>query len=180
MVTPSTLGSISMGSTLAGGILSTLGNIYQGMAGSNMYKYKAQIAQYNAMIAAQNSDYALQKGEIEAQGYGLKARQQMGKIVTALSASGLDVNSGSAAMVKESQHQVAMMDLDQLRSNAAKTAYDYRVQSTAFQNEAMLNNMAAEDSSRAGFLGGLSSLIGMSGSVADKWLRGNQLGLYGR
>ena len=171
-----TVASIGLGSSIAGGIMNTVGGIMSGQANQQMYNYQAQMAQINAQIALQNRDYALQKGGIEAQNYGMKARQQAGQIKSAQAASGIDINSGSAKEVQESQHLVAMSDLDTIRSNAAKTAYDYTVQSTNFSNQAAVYTAAGQNASQAGWLNGIGSFVGMAGSVSNRWLQGQQMG----
>jgi hypothetical protein len=179
MGTPGMVGSIGMGSSLAGGVLSAFGSMNQGRAQSDMYQYQAGLARMNADIATQNAVYSRQQGELQAGKYGLKAAQQMGQIKTGQAASGLDVNSGSAVEVRKGQETVTHLDMDQIRSNAAKTAYDFDVQSENFRSQASIYDASAENSSRAGMLGALSSIVGTAGSVSSRWLQGRQVGLAG-
>lgn len=179
MTAPSTIGTVGLGATAAGGAFSAIGNIFSGMSQSKMYNYQAQIARINSQIDLQNADYARNKGEIDATQYGIKAAQQRGHILAAQGASGLDVHGGSATDVRASQQKVAQMDMNQIRSNAAKTAYDFTVQSTNDLNQAGLYDRAAKNSVTSGILNGLGSIIGTAGSVSSKWLQGRQMGLWG-
>jgi len=173
------VGGLGLGASLAGGLLSAFGANAAGQRQQDMYNYQAQVARINADIDRQNSSYALNKGEIEASQYGMKAAQQRGQIKVAQAASGLDVNSGSNADVQRSQGQLTRMDLTQIRSNAAKVAYDYRVKATMDENQASLDVMAGENAAKAGQINAMSSILGTVGSVSSKWMQGNTMGMWG-
>lgn len=173
------MGTIGLGTSLAGGLLSAYGNYQSGVANEKMYNYRAAVADINSKINMQNSDYALTVGEKQGVQYGMKAAQTQGQIKVGQAASGLDVNTGSAKNVQDSQSKITRMDLDTIRSNAAKTAYDYRVAATSDQNQAAMDRAAASNAKRAGTLGALGSLIGTASSVSSKWMQGKTAGLWG-
>lgn len=177
-MTPTSLGSFGIGTTLVGGLLSAFGANKQAKATSDMYLYQAQVAKINSDIDKQNAAYARTVGEQNAIRQGLKGGQQVAAIRASKAASGLDVNTGSAADVQRSQEKINEMDLDQIRSNAAKTAYDYEVQSTMDLNQAGLYSRAASNAKSSGGINALASLIGTAGSVSDKWLKGTQMGIF--
>lgn len=143
-----------------------------------MYNYQSQVAQINATIDKQNAEYASNQGEIQAQQYGEKASQQRGQIIAAQGASGLQVGTGSNAAVVASQKALTSLDLTQIRSNAAKTAYDYTTKSTFDTNQATLDTIAGANAAKAGDIGAASSILGTVGSVSSKWLQGNTQGLW--
>lgn len=172
-------GAIGLGSSLAGGLLSAYSANKEGESQSQMYNYQAQVARINAQIDRQNSDWAQHKGDVEGQQYGMKAGQQFGQIRAAQGASGLDVNSGSAKEVQQSQRTITHMDEAQIRDNAGKVAYDYRAKATQDENQAGLYSKAASDAESAGKLKAIGSLIGTAGSVSTKWMQGSQMGLWG-
>lgn len=173
-----TLGAVGLGTSLAGGIMQAFGAKRQGEANAQMYAYQAQIAKYNAQIDKQNADYARNVGEQRATNQGLKQRQVEGQIRAGQSASGLDVNSGSAAEVQASARKVGQMDLATIRSNAAKTAYDYEVKAVNDLNQAGLYDAASSNAKSAGNMNMLASLISTAGSVSSKWQAGAQSGLW--
>ena len=172
------VGTIGLGATLAGGLLSAFGAEKSGAAQQQMYNYQAAVAKINSQIDQQNREYALNYGEQQATIEGMKAGQQFGQIRAAEGASGIDVNTGSAADVQRSQRAVTAMDLTQIRSNAAKTAYDYNVKSVMDTNQASLDVMAGQNAKIAGGIKAASSILGTAGSVSSKWLQGQQAGLY--
>lgn len=178
MADPATIGMIGMGSSLAGGLLSSFGAHDAGQRQQQMYNYQAQVAQINAGIDRQNAEYALNRGEQEAQKFGIQAGQQRGQIIAHQGASNIAVGSGSNAEVVRSQDLLTRMDLTQIRSNAAKTAYDYNVKATMDTNQATLDTMAGQNAAIAGDINAASSLLGTAGSVSDKWLKGRQSGMW--
>lgn len=179
MASPTAVGSVGLGATAAGSALSAYGAYEGGQSQSRMYGYQAQVAQINSNIALQNADYARMQGEQQSVIEGRKGAQQLGGIRAAEGASGLNVNSGSAAQVQASQKGTTALDLNQIRSNAAKTAYDFDVQSTEDINQAGLYTAASANAKTAGDISALSSIVGGAGSVSSKWLAGQQQGLWG-
>ena len=179
MADPATLGMISIGSSLAGGIMQGIGKKDQYESQSKVYAYQAQVARINSQIDKQNEDYASVKGEQEAAIAGIKGGQQLAQIKVAQAASGIDVNTGSAKDVQESQKLLTRIDTGQIRANAAKVAYDYSTQSVQDLNQATLDTMASANASRAGDIALASSLVSTAGSVSDKWLSASKSGMFG-
>ena len=173
------MGIIGMGATLAGGVLGAQGATQEAAATQKMYNYQAGVAKINSQIDLQNADYARNQGEVQAQQYGQKAAQQFGAIRTTQAASGLDVNTGTNAMVQDSQRKVTATDLGTIRANAAKTAYDYNVKSVMDLNQSTLDVMAGENAVAAGKIKAQASILGSVASVASKWSQGSQMGMFG-
>lgn len=179
MGSPTAVGEIGLGSSAIGGVTGAIGGLFSGISQQRMYNYQAAVAQINAQIAQQNAEYSYQVGEQKSQQYGIQSAQQFGQIKAAQSSSGLDVNSGSALQTQQSQKFVSSMDLAQIRSDAAKTAYNYDVEATQYENQATLDKSAGANALTAGFINAGSSLLGGASSVASKWLQGQQMGLWG-
>lgn len=173
-----TLGAVGLGTSLVGGILSAFGAKRQGEANSKMYAYQAQVARYNAQIDKQNADYARYAGERSAANFGMKQAQTEATIRNNQAASGLDVNSGSAAQIQASARKVGQIDMATIRENAAKTAYDYEVKAVNDLNQAGLYDAASSNARSAGNLNMMASLISTAGSVSSKWMAGAQSGLW--
>jgi hypothetical protein len=173
------LGAVGVGATLAGGITSAIGAEKTASATQQSYNYQAGVAKLNSQIDLQNADYARSQGETQAMQFGMKAGQQQAAIRNTQAASGLDVNSGSAVAVQSSQRTLTAIDTAQIRSNAAKTAYDYDVKSTADLNQSTLDIMGGQNAITAGNFQAASSILGSVGSVASKWTQGSQSGMFG-
>lgn len=172
-------GAIGIGTSILGGLTGAASASEQSQAQQATYNYQAGVATINAQIAKQNQEYAVQQGEQEAQTAGMQGAQQMGKIKVAQASSGLDINSGSAKQVQNSQQLVTDLNLDQIRSNAAKTAYDYDVQATQYTNQATLYKMGAANAAAAEPYNVASSILGSASSVSSKWLQGQSVGMFG-
>ncbi len=173
------MGVIGMGATLAGGLLQAQGAQQSAAATQQSLDYQAGVAQINSQIDLQNADYARNQGEIQATQFGLKEAQQEANIKTAQSASNIDINSGSAVDVQQSQRTLGQTDMAQIRSNAAKTAYDYDVKSTMDLNQSTLDIMGGQNAIIAGNIQAQASILGSVASVASKWQQGSQSGLFG-
>lgn len=171
-------GGVGIGASILGGLFGAAGASEQSQAQQGMYNYQAGVAQINSQISLQNAEYARQQGEQEAQQAGMQGAQRMGQIKVAQASSGLDVNSGSAKQVQSSQALVTGLDLTQIRSNAAKSAYDFDVQATQYQNQATLYKMGATDAAAAEPYNVASSILGSAASVSSKWLQGQQVGMF--
>lgn len=163
MADPITLGTVATVASGAGSGISAIGALMGGQSASRLY-------QYRAAIALQNRDYALATGELQAQRYGMQARQRMGALRAGIGAQGIDIGSGSKANVTSSQQTVTDIDLAQIRNNAARKAYDYTVEATG-------DEMASTEAVRAGKIKALGSLVSGAGSVASKWYQGGSVGL---
>lgn len=168
-----TLLAVSLGATVAGGVTSAVGASYSSKATSNMYKYQEGVAQINQRISEQNAAYARSVGEVEAQKSGMRSRFQLGGIRTAKAAGNIDVNTGSAKEVQESQEAIGRHDQSIIRSNAARQAYGYEVEATGAKASAGMYGTASENALTAGKFGVASTLLSTAGSVASKWYGAN-------
>jgi hypothetical protein len=173
------LGAVGIGATLAGGITSAIGAEKTAAATQQSYNYQAGVAQINSQIDLQNADYARQQGETQSMQYGMKQSQQEAQIKVNQAASGLDVNSGSAVAVQQSQKTIGAIDTAQIRTNAAKVGYDYDVKSTMDLNQSTLDIMGGNNAIAAGNISAASSILGSVGSVSSKWMQGSQSGMFG-
>lgn len=173
------LGDAGMGATFLGGITSAISSAIGGQDQQQMFNYQAGVATLNAQISRQNATYATQVGEHQAENAGLQGGQRLGKIKAAQGASGLDVNSGSSKQVQTSQAEITSMDTTAIRSNAARTAFNYSNQAQGFEAQAQADTIAGKNARMAGLIGAGSSLLSSAASVSSEWLRGQQLGLWG-
>lgn len=170
---------VGLVSSVFGAITGAQGAEAAGQAQQKTDLFLNQQSFYNAAVAEQNAAYSRDQGELSAGRYGIGASTRMGQIKAAQASSGLDVNSGSAAQIQKSQQLVSDIDMNQIRSNAAKTAYNFDVEAVQDKNQGQLYAMAGANAAAAGQINAESSLISGAGSVASKWLQGSQSGLFG-
>lgn len=175
---PASMGAMAIGSSLLSGIVGGAGASFSSGASADAFNFKAGIAKLNADINKQNASWAINSGAIKAENYGLKAGQEIAETKVVQAASGLDVNSGSKEAVRDTQSTVAKFDQNQIRADAAHTAYGYETKAAADSMEAELDRTSAVNAGKAGKLGILSSVIGTASSVASKWTQGNTIGMW--
>lgn len=180
MADPVTLTAISLGATAAGGGISALSSIMGGKAKSASYKYQAGLAAINSQIAKQNADYERNVGEVEAQQSGLRTKAEIGATRAIEGASGLDVNSGSAARVQSSEREIGWNNQQIIRANSARRAYGYEVEAMNETAQGQLYKRAASQAKTAGILGAGATLLSTAGSVAGKWSQASTAGVFGK
>ena len=164
--------------SLASGALSAISSITAADAQGRAANFQAAVAENNATLAKQGAVQAQAQGASNEQTMAIKDVAGAGAILAGQAASNIDVNSGSAADVQRSQKTITAMDLTQIRSNAAKTAYDYSVKSVMDTNQASLDVMAGQNAKTSGDISAMSSILGSVSSVSSKWLQGSQQGLF--
>jgi hypothetical protein len=141
--------------------------------------YQAGIALNNQKIEKQNAGYALEQGEQQTGQVGQQVRAQVGQIRDAQSASGLDINKGTAPLVPGSQRLIGQEEQATVRGNAAKQAYDYDVSAFQYGEQAKLDEYAGTNAAQAGAISSEASILGSAASVSSKWLGFNQEGAFG-
>lgn len=155
--------------TLAGAAVSAIGSYEQGQAQSKALSYQAQVASNNAQIAQEQASLATQKGEQQALAQGEKNRATQGAIASSMAANGVDVNTGSAANVKQSADLLGMQDVQTIRSNAAIENYGYRSQKMGYEAEAGLDTAEAKWAKQSAIFGAVGSLLGGAVGAAGKY-----------
>ena len=178
MGTPGQMAGLGMGASAGGSLMSAGGAIASGISNSKMYDYQSGIAKLNQQIDSQNAEFAVQTGEQQALQAGLKQGAQMGQIKAAQASSGFDVRSGSAAQVRTSQAGLNTLDTNIIRSNAAKTAYNYQMQGTVAGAQASMYQMAGANALEAGGIGAASSILGGISSVSSEWTQAQRVGMF--
>lgn len=119
-----------------------------------------QVARNNAITAEYAAQDAQRKGELDAQEINRRAAAMKSSQRTALAANGLDVAYGTAGDLQDQVDFFAESDRGTARTNAARTAYNYRTQGANYQ--------AQSDAISPGLNAGIS-LLGSAGAVSDKW-----------
>lgn len=162
-----------MGSTPGSGAsfasmgFNAIGDVLGGFSEAGQLNAKAQIARNNAIIARQNASQALGAGEVRAEGQGLKNRAQLGAIRAGQAASGVDVNTGSAADVQQSAAMLGAHDMMMIRSNAARQAYGYETEALGQEQQAKLYRKGAKIAPWEGGLNAVGSLLGGASKISE-------------
>ena len=139
---------------------------------SQTYGYQSAISAQNAIIAKQNAGYALMTGEHKAGQSGTATRYREGQIQAAQGASNLNVNTGTQAQVQQSQRLVGQEEQTAIRSSAAKTAYDYDVQSAQDTAQSQMYEQASTMSMIAAPISAAATILGMKSSFGPGGIGG--------
>lgn len=174
---PFTLTAITTAATIAGGGVAAYGAASKGAADKAMFGYQAGVADLNKKIALQNADYTREAGGTVAYQSGLKTGQVVAQQKVAQSASGIDVNTGSAATVRADTTKLGQLDQETIRQNYAKKAYGFEVEAATKTAEAGADIVAGTQASKAASINVASSILGTVSSVSSKWMQANQAGI---
>lgn len=163
---------LSIGSSVLGGIMGAAGASEEASAQAAASNYQAQVSQNNTVLANRQAQLTMAAGEQKAYATSMQARQQVGQTRAALGASGVDVNTGSAANVIQSEQKLGQLNSMTQVSNSANQAYGYQVQATSDTAQGQLYSMQAKQAQTAGMFGAMSSLLsGASGAAKsyEQW-----------
>ena len=165
------LPAISAVAGLAGAGISAAGAYSSGQATAASDAYQAQVAANNAALARQQGKLDIQSGEIAAVNQGLKTRATVGEQKAMQGASGIDVNTGSAAAVRAGTGEMGMLDALTIRSNAVKKAYADEVQANSDTAQGQMDIAAGENAKTAGDLGAAGALINGAATVGGNYAK---------
>jgi len=127
------------------------------------------VARNNAMIARQNAVWTEQSGVAKETAQGMKTAATVGGIKASQGASGIDVNTGSAATVRQAAAKLGALDALTIRSNTAREAYGYEVAATSDTAQAGLLEMEAKQAKTAGDVDALGTFLTGASSVGFKY-----------
>lgn len=164
-----------LAASVAGAATSGAGAYEQGQARAADARYQAQVARNNRMVADENAALAAQSGEARESSQNMKTAQSVGGIRAGFGASGVDVNTGSAATVQGSAAKLGALDALTIRSNTAREAYGYEVAATNDTAQAQLLESEAKQAEAGGDIGALGTFLNGVSSVGWKY-KGLQLG----
>lgn len=150
-----------------GMIFSGIGQAFAGRAASQADTYQAQVARNNAQIAEQNARYAEQQGQAKEGIIREKTAQIIGEERAAMGANNVDAGSGSAVRVQADSARMGELDALTVRNSAARDAYNWRLQSSTFSQEAILQDRQAIMDKRSGELNFWATSLGGAPSTAS-------------
>lgn len=145
------------------------GKIFQGVSEYGQAQYQGQIAKNNSILARENAVRSAMAGANVVTGKGLRDAQNQGALRAGFAASGVDVNSGSASNVQQSERVINSLDTATLANNEALKVYGYENQSVDFKAQEKLDNSQGIEALIGGVIGGGGSYLSSQASVPDKY-----------
>lgn len=114
---------------MATSVFSTIGSTISSVGAIKAQgSYQTSLANTNAAMAKLKAAQTLQAGDLAASRQNLKTQSAIGTSRAMGGASGVDVNSGSEAMSRESIGTIGAIDESTIRNNAARAAWGYQTQ----------------------------------------------------
>ncbi|GHV46805.1 hypothetical protein FACS1894204_09150 [Synergistales bacterium] len=143
--------------------LSAASSIAQGMAAQSSAKAQAAVAEQNARLAEEQADDAVKRGGREENKFRRQISIHQGQQRALLAAAGVDIDSGSAALLQDASRNEAEEDASVIRFNAAREAWGHQVQAVDYQNAAAGARAAGRNAFTGGVIGAGASLLSLAG-----------------
>ena len=147
---------------MLGAVLGAVGGIAGGMmqaAGAQQQaEAEAQKAQYEAAVARNNATAAAYKSTEEAQAVAQKGEYAIASQHAAYAAAGVPISTGTPVSVMGDSYARIAADVDTAQ-------YEGRITGQRWQDQAVLNEMEAENARKAGKIAAASAIIGGVSSI---------------
>ena len=148
-----------------GALSSAAGSIMGAEAQGQAANYQAAIARNNAIVNQYASVNATNAAQQQAQTDSIRNAARLAGIKASMAASGVDVNSGSAEDVQQSQRQIGYLGTENVAQAGEMKAYGYQVAASNDMAQSQLDQFEASQAPIAGILGATGSLLGSAKSI---------------
>jgi hypothetical protein len=144
-------------------VVSAAGAVASGVAASNQANYQAKVADQNAKYASEKANAGMADAAQKAKDKGLADKAHMGELEARGASSGIEGDSGSLKLVKQSQQQNFKTTAQEYGIAAAADWYANKKQQTSALAEGVLARSEAKNAQvKAGFSAAGSLLSGGS------------------
>jgi type II secretory pathway pseudopilin PulG len=151
--------------TMVMAALSAAGSVMQGMAASSAAKAQARAEEQNARLAELQGQDAVRRGGREEAKFRREQSILEGRQRSLLAASGVDIDSGSAADLQEASRMEGEEDAAVIRLNAQREKWGFDTQALNHRNAASAARAAGRGALTAGILGAGTSLLSAANSA---------------
>lgn len=146
------------GSLLAMTAVSVLGtassSYQQSKAQKSQGEYEKSIYETNARISQLQADDAIRRGESKANEHKKSVKRLIGSQRASLAAQGQDLEAGDALAIQEETAQLGALDALEIKNNAWREAWGYRVQANQYMGQARFADITSKYKSRQTLLTG--------------------------
>jgi len=122
--------------------------------------YQRAVSQMNAEIAEDQAQDATKRGESAVRDLERDTKQKIGAQRAALAASGVKVDSGSAAQIQQDTELLAVEDARTLRNNAVREAWGFKSQAVNMRSQGNFASLAARNQASNTLLAGGMRAVG--------------------
>lgn len=159
---------------VGGSALSAYGQLEAGKAAKQAGDYNAAIARNNQIIAERQAEDAIKRGDIAADEQRRKAARVLGAQKSAMAASGISLDSGTALDIFGDTAAFGELDALTIKSNATREAYGYQVQGMNFAAEGAMARVRGTNAQRASYIQAGSTMLGGAAQGGDMYMRYNR------
>lgn len=135
--------------TVASGVYSANQQKKQAKAAQAQGEYEGQVFDLNAATADRLAEDAIARGEEAVDRHRTDVKRLIGSQRAALAASGVDINSGSAAAVQEDAAYLGELDAQTMLNNARREAFGYETQAANLRQQGQLARMGGRNTAAA-------------------------------
>ncbi len=143
-----------------GAITTAGGALMSADATAKNAKYQSAVARNNAIVNSYGANQSANAARNEAQTASMQNAARLAGIKTSIAASGLDVNSGSAEDVQQSQREVGELSTENVYQKGLMQNYGYQIASQNDTAQSKLYDQEAAQAPVAGILNATGSLLG--------------------
>lgn len=160
-----------------GSVFGAVSSVQQGQAQSAAYNAQAQAAEQNAKTASKQAEISAQAGAQEEQRVRNRTAQLAGQQKAGLSASGLDISTGSPLYILTETSTQGNIDALATRRNAAQQTWGYQSEQVNYENQASSARSSASNAKTAGTMGAIGSLLTGVTKQQDMYSKRKKVGL---
>lgn len=168
------LQAVATGKTVAAVAVSAIGAIQSAHAQSAAASYQAQIAEDQQTIQEQQAQQTAAAGEAVTEQQGMKNRANLGTIVAAQGASGMDVNTGGASQMRLCAGECGQLVGMTIRSDYARQTYGYQGGAVVSGNQAGLYRAEATEAPIGGAFDAAGPLLSGMSSAGSQYVGGSK------
>lgn len=173
-LTPAQAGYGMLWMQAAAGLVSAFGGMSVTRHQNSIAKAQANIARINAQSMELQAQAVLRANESATVRKTMEAGQVKSAQRVALAANGVAVGEGSAAEVQASTDIVKEMDKNQMKENAVRNAWGYRMQAANYEGQALM----AEASKQSVGLNFATSILNTASQVGSNYMLMSANGVF--
>lgn len=153
--------ALTVGSTLLGSV----GAVQAGQASAASSQYIAQVQDMNATLAERRAKDAERRGEVDEQRKRQQVAQIAGQQRVAMAANGVDLSFGSPLDTLIDTAVAGELDALTIRTNAAREAYDFRVDAVNKRAGASMSRAQADNAIAGSYLNAGGTILSGAGKA---------------
>jgi len=157
--------ALALGLAAGGMVTSAIGQKKAGAAAKQAGEAQAQLEEFNAQVAELQATDAVARGADEESRFRSGVRGIIGAQRAGQAAGNIDVGFGSAVDVQADAAFLGELDALQIRTNAARESWGYKVQAEDRRKAADVARKGGQAAQTAARWGVASTLIGGGGSL---------------